>query len=782
MTNARPNALSLAVAVAISSSIIGTQALADRKLQTKSVDIPSEGHQEFTQSEVMVKPTLGDDQQPIQNSYTTTYPDQGPARAGYHVPSEGFTDVLSGVDGGVSSVDLFDTGDDDVAQKYTKVLKVGDEGVFRFTHNLEENELVIEVRSGMTEHDTVQAVRAQLADNNQLEPLSKISNPAQLAGVLKGANGRAGNLGAGDNYVALATIEVDEVEINGRTFMRLISSGDQPPELQRLGQSLFVNDEVLFAAATSAYTQVHVIGEALQQEALNDLLANQKPVGYVVHVEDETKAYPVPTDYPRLEVRQAPGDIIVFHGQKLNPTDVAFVEGLFNLREKIEGDHPVPALTTQIKKDKVKSYQYVIRSAQMELLEEFAAELAADHDADLDDTKLYILAYCEYLQQALSSANSDGEDEFEFTRTHIDVTSWAITPTWMKVQLAKYFSFKPTLAALLANQHFIQKLMPVVTRVAATAYRDSEEFAIKVIDDMAKQLLEMENELAELQAKEGELAQLRNQLQRATERANASDEEKLRAQQLKQQVENELDQVRRELEQQKNQVEELQQEAERIPQLEEQVRVARAEATKARNTQLAAELGIENWDDTQALEEQARIIKEKVTEINQLVREAGQRSEREAKARNAALAQTLGMDPFAEETTLAEQNEAIETKLQELNQQPDALAKQRNAQLAQQLGIDDFDGDAALDQQNDVIQVKLRELGQQPEAQVKARNAALAQTLGMDPFAEKTTLVEQNEAIEAKLQELNQQPDALAKQRNAQLAQQLGIVDFDGDA
>ncbi|WP_448217766.1 hypothetical protein [Endozoicomonas sp. 2B-B] len=72
MTNARPDALSLAVAVAISSSIIATQTLADRRLQIKSVDIQANEQVEFTQSEVMVQPTLGHDQQPIPKSFTTS--------------------------------------------------------------------------------------------------------------------------------------------------------------------------------------------------------------------------------------------------------------------------------------------------------------------------------------------------------------------------------------------------------------------------------------------------------------------------------------------------------------------------------------------------------------------------------------------------------------------------------------------------------------------------------------------------------------------------------------
>ncbi|WP_448217789.1 hypothetical protein [Endozoicomonas sp. 2B-B] len=145
MTNARPNALSLAVAVAISSSIISSQALADRKLQIKAANIPGNGHVEMTLSEVRVQPTSGDDQQPIPKSIT--YPAQPPDRFSHHFNSVGFTEALADALEDVSVVDVFATDENDVAQKYTKVLKMGDDGIFRFTHNLAENELVIKVRS-----------------------------------------------------------------------------------------------------------------------------------------------------------------------------------------------------------------------------------------------------------------------------------------------------------------------------------------------------------------------------------------------------------------------------------------------------------------------------------------------------------------------------------------------------------------------------------------------------------------------------------------------------------
>ncbi|WP_422409847.1 MULTISPECIES: hypothetical protein [unclassified Endozoicomonas] len=504
MTRVRPNALSLTVAAAISSSISVTDALADRRLQIKSIDIPGNEQVEFVQSEVIVKPTLGHDQQPLPKSFTTTYPDQTQIRRGYKVPSEGFTDVLSGISGGVSSVDLFTTDNNNAAQKYTKVLKVGDEGVFRFTHNLAEEKLVIEVREGMTHQDSITAVRAQSDDLPSLEPLTKIASPSHLAGVLKGAYERAGNLGEADHYVDLVTIDVDEFEVNGRTFMRLIAAGDQPPELQRLGQSIFVNDEVLLAAATSAYTQVHILGEHLQQDILEDLLSYQQPVGYVVHAEDNTQVYSVPEGYLKLEVTEATADRIVFRGQKQNPADVAFVECLYNLFEQSDANDNDKI--ARVKKDKVKSYQYVIRSTQMALLEEFADNLAVQQDAEVDQDKLAILAYYESIQQVLTIVSQDATDEFELTAGQIVVTTSVITPGWMLVQLEKIFSFKPLLRDLLNSRHFfinVQRGTDILNELLMRGFALVEDTNLvkKVIANMVRKDLELDNTQAELQAK-----------------------------------------------------------------------------------------------------------------------------------------------------------------------------------------------------------------------------------------------------------------------------------------
>ncbi|WOG29541.1 hypothetical protein [Endozoicomonas sp. 8E] len=615
MTTAHPNTLSLAVAIVISSSIISTQALADRRLQTKSFDILDNESVEFTQSEVIVQPTLGHDQQPIPKSFTTTYPDQTEARAGYEAPSEGFTDVLPGIEGGVSSVDLFVTDDNDVAQKYTKVLKVGDQGIFKFIHDLAEKKLVIEIRKGMTDQNSIAAVRAQSGDIQPLEPFTKVANPEHLVSVLKGANERAGSLGEMENYVALATIEVDQVEVNGRTFMRLIAAGDQPPELKRLGQSLFVNDEVLLAAATSAYAQVHVLGEDLQQETLNKLLSCQKPVGYVINAEDKTLAQPVPAGFPKLEVTETPGEIIVFRGQKQNPTDIAFMEGIYDVWMEEFYNSPRPRETIQVKKDKVKSYQNIIRNRQITLLE----ELAAEHDNGIvngaADTsfsyhgKVVTLAYYEYLQQTLTCASSDRADEFKFMMPHVRFISSFITPTWMHIQLVRRFRFKPILENLLTNRDFIQNIHQIITSDIAVFSDDyfddplseQEGFASKVRRKFALQLIEMENELEKLRAKEAEL----------------TDQNELTG--LKQYFEDELAQLRARVEEQENQIKTLRWVADQIPLLKKQVHNARTDATKARNAQLAAELGIDDLDVTQPPEEQSRLISRKIHEIHQSV-------------------------------------------------------------------------------------------------------------------------------------------------------------------
>ncbi|WP_422451431.1 hypothetical protein [Endozoicomonas sp. ALC066] len=606
MTNACPNALSLAVIAVIGSSFTGTQALANRWLHTKSIHIQASGHEEFPHSDVMIRPTPGPDQQPIPNSFTTTYPYTIDREHYYHLPSASFTQRISNVGGKVSSVDLFQTGDNGVAQKYTKVLKLDDEEVFRFTHNLEETKLFIEVRAGMTDEDSINAFRA-FHDEKPLEPLTKIAAPQQLDELLAAVYDRKGKLGANDHFIALATLEVEKVEVDGRTFMRLIASGDQPPELQRLGQSLFINEEALLAAATSAYIQVHVLGEDLQQQALNELMAHSKPVGYVVHVDDDTKFYPVPAGYPKLEVAEASGKEIVFHGQRLSPNDIAFVEKLSNLYylwEEVEGNNPVPAVLAKVEKHKVKNYQHVIRSRQMAILEEYVAR----HDAVVhedqpttltNEDKLAIdaLAHYEYLQQALASnapARSIQVPEFEFTLEHIRVASSVITPEWLHSQLIEHFNFKPVFRNLLINPHFVQDIQNVIpinnhdSQVQTGHHEKDKKFAARVIGDMNRQLLK---KLDKLYAKESDLLGLHDYLKSRIGVASPSRKEKLgELQQRYWEVKDELVKIHVELEYLENMELKLLLDAQRIPELETQVRTIRTDVTKALNAEREAEV------------------------------------------------------------------------------------------------------------------------------------------------------------------------------------------------
>ncbi|WP_257280426.1 hypothetical protein [Endozoicomonas sp. ISHI1] len=723
MTNARPNALSLAVAFATSSFIMGTQALPERKLQTISVDIQDKGHYEFVQSEVIVKPTLGDDQQPIPKSFTTTYPDLSTFRAVYTGPGISFTDILSVTDGSVSSVDLFETDENDIAQKYTKLLKIGDEGVFRFTHNLAEKQLVIEVRSGMTDQDSVKAVRDQWSGVQSLEPLTKIASPPQLSALLQGADHRAGYLGTRDDFVPLAIIEVEKVEVYERTFMRLIAAGDQPPELKRLGQSLFINDDALLAAATSAYIQVHVLREDIQQQALNELLAHSKPVGYVVQVEDDTQVYPVPAGYPKLEVTgETRGGIIVFRGQKQNPAQAALVERLFRLWQTSGHTHESEAqVSTRIKKRMLNNYQYIIRSRQMAILE----ELAVQGGIELEDKveRLLTLAYYESLEQALTNAAPPYEvDEFEFTVRHIRVASSVVTSSWVHNQLFRHFGFNPVLRNLLNNQlfiHSIHRVIPAISninQVQDDAPGDDKQFASKVINNISRQLMEMENKLLALRQREGDITQLRYLMKLATEKAEAIEKEKLGLFQDRQQLETKLAQHRNRMDavqdhmvklqqqveqipelekklhmvraiarEKKNQLERLEQEVERIPTLEREVQDARDDAIRARNAQTATELGIDDWDETQPLELQARRIREKILKIKPLDATTRQPAEEAAKAKQANIGGKRKITSVNGNTL--DDLQSTQEQLDQITGLPDEKVREKLATIEGQLGL-----------------------------------------------------------------------------------------------
>ncbi|WP_448217756.1 hypothetical protein [Endozoicomonas sp. 2B-B] len=607
-------------------------------------------------------------------------------------------------DGSVATVDLFETDENNIAKKYTKVLKMGDEGIFRFTHSLDEKELFIEVRAGMTDQDSVKAVQAQYPGLSGMGPLTKIVTPHQLADLLIVANDMAGNLGTSDHYVALATIEVEKVEVNGRTFMGLIASGDRPPELHSLGQSLFVNDEALLAAATSAYFQVHVFGKDLQQQALNELMAHSKPVGYVVLVGDGAQVSPVPAGYPKLEVAEAPGEVIVFRGQKLNPHDTAFVEKLHSLWQEAEGNNLATALATKINVFKVTSFQYVIRSRQMAVLEEFAARHGAEVTesqpptlTNEDKLSASALAFYEYFQQALHSVSKGRaitEIEFEFTLEKIRAASSVITPTWLQIQLTKHFSFKPALRDLLSNQNVVQDIMdlvPVVDESPPDVSYDNDHFAFKVLSNMARQLIERESILSDQLKRERKLTQINNHLRIMLGKATAIEKQKLIVLQLKYQSEHDIREHHDATDKERSLLWELRQKVDEIPELEKQIRNARAEATKARNTRLAKELGIKNWDDSQLPEKQTRLISIKIHEINQALL-----------ARGPATGRPEG--------------DSIETTLAALEHQStstEAEIKASYTTIAAHLNLQDFDSNADIDVQLDHLLRRIEVLNAQ---------------------------------------------------------------------
>ncbi|WP_422475997.1 hypothetical protein [Endozoicomonas sp. ALB032] len=795
MTNACPNALSLAVIAVISSCIIGTQALADRKLQTRSIDILVNGHKEFTNSEIMVRPTLGHDKQPIPKSVTTTYPAVDRISINPDRPSLTFTQILSGLNGDASIVDLFETDENNVAQKYTKILKVGNEGVFRFTHNLEETELVIEVRAGMTDQDSVDAVSAYhwVDDAEALEPLTKSAAPLGLVGLLEAVYERTGNLGASNHYVALATIEVEKVAVNGRTFMRLIASGDHPPELQRLDQSLFINDDALLAAATSAYYQVHVAGKDLQQQALNELLAHSKPVGYVVHADDDAKVYPVPAGYPKLEVTEAPGEVIVFHGQMPKPDDIAFVESLYNLWKEAEANDLAlaPAVAAKVVRHDVKSYRYVIRSRQMTILEEFVARHEAEVHEDQpmtltneDKLAMRALVDYEYLQQALASAGaarSTDLSKFEFTMEHIRVASAVITPPWMQTQLVEHFGFRPAFRNLLINLHFVQNLQNLIPFFKDINYAQTgplekdKKFAAQVIGDMAKQLLK---KLDKLQEEENKLLGIRNNLKDTLEQVYVSRKEKLKAQCQYRKIEDKLAKLHVELEDLENLKLKRLLEVRQVPNPETKVHIIRTEPTKAINAQMAAELGIDNWDDTLPLNEQFTLIEKKINEIYRSMAATEQPDEETLTAEPTAIASWRGIAPINKinpRTLLF-----IQKRLQQNIIRPEQEVSERLTIFENYLGLvpenkDDLNArhqaihrhlrQQATEIVQQPFQDQQQEARQTPELEqlvrdtragaIKARNAQLAAELGIDDWDDALPLEEQARLIRNKIQEIN---------------------------
>ncbi|WP_257291796.1 hypothetical protein, partial [Endozoicomonas sp. ONNA1] len=564
-----------------------------------------------------------------------------------------------------------------------------------------------------------------------------------------------------------------------------IASGDQPPELQRLGQSLFVNDEALLAAATSAYFQVHVLGGDLQQQALNELLAHSKPVGYVVHVGDDAQVSAVPAGYPKLEVAETPGEVIVFHGQKLNPRDTAFVEKLHNLWKEAEGNNLAPAWVTKINIFRVKSFQHVIRSRQMALLEEFVArhnaEVSKNQPTTLtneDRVSGRALAFYEYLQQALATADQDRAItvlEFEFTLEHIRAASSAITPTWLQIQLTKHFSFKPLLRDFLSHQNVVQGIMglvPVVDESQLDVSYDNDRFAFKVLSDMTRQLIKSDSKLIDQLKRERKLTQVNNHLKIMLGKATAIEKQKLIVLQLKYQAEHDLRQLHGVSERQQSLLREFRQKVERIPGLEKQIRNARAEATKARNARLAEELGIEDWDDCQSLEKQARLISIKIHAINKALATTGQPEGESIETTLPALERQLGIIKI-DEKDLDARFQCIQERLRQHPVEPyDAVFRETMAIAERQLGLVPENEDDLVARQRDILQAiqqqhkqrivqiyeRLQHQKTRRDAETKASYATIAEHLNLQNF-------DRNVDIDAQLNQLLQRIETL----NAQL-------------
>ncbi|WP_257291795.1 hypothetical protein, partial [Endozoicomonas sp. ONNA1] len=323
----------------------------------------------------------------------------------------------------------------------------------------------------------------------------------------------------------------------------------------------------------------------------------------------------------------------------------------------------------------------------------------------------------------------------EFTLEHIRAASSVITPTWLQIQLTRHFSFRPVLRGLLNNQNFVQGIMsliPVVDESQLNASCNDDQFAFKVLSDMARQLIERESMLAEQLAREGKLIRVSNQLKLILEKATTSEKQKLIVLQLKQQAEHELEQLRGVSERQQSLLRKFGQKVERIPELEKQIRNARAEATKARNAGLAEELGIEDWDDSQPPENQARLISIKIHAINK------------------ALAATEQPEGDSIETTLA--------AVQHQNARTDAESKASYATIAAHLNLQNFDTSANIDAQLDHLLWRIEALNTQLQSK---HILNLQQKSLFDKFqslnTQGNTLDENQQHLLKKIQALNAQ-------------------------
>uniref|UniRef100_UPI0021481A99 hypothetical protein n=1 Tax=Endozoicomonas sp. SESOKO3 TaxID=2828744 RepID=UPI0021481A99 len=423
----------------------------------------------------------------------------------------------------------------------------------------------------------------------------------------------------------------------------------------------------------------------------------------------------------KLEITEAPGEDIVFHGQMPNPDDVAFVETLYKLWAEAGVNNRAPAGITELLKHKIKSYEFVIRSRQMALLEEIVArhDIGVNKDqptmlSNEDKLAVRSLANYESLQQALALAtpNKPYKRQYEFTLEHIRAASSVITQTRMYKQLEEHFGFKPVLKKLLMNPHFLQhirKVIPVVGDIkqAQIDPEKDEEFTARVMTDMTRQLLELSRNLEKLRAKHARPGTLNEKLIR----------------------------------------------------------------------EAATELGIDNWDDIQSSEEQAKIFRKKIHEITQALATTFAATEQPdygiIMTKLAALENQFGMTPDNENDLVA-RFQSVQQHIQHKTELADEEAPERLANLESKLGLIPDDEDAPqvrhqailqhLEQQKALIQQHLlqktiTEAGN--AAAIKARYATIAADLNIKNFDTNANVDAQQEQLLQKIKAMDIQKDIL---------------------
>ncbi|WP_257292415.1 hypothetical protein, partial [Endozoicomonas sp. ONNA1] len=353
----------------------------------------------------------------------------------------------------------------------------------------------------------------------------------------------------------------------------------------------------------------------------------------------------------------------------------------------------------------------------------------------------------------------------EFTLEHIRAASSVITPTWLQIQLAKHFSFKPALRDLLINQNFVKGIMslvPVVDESQLNVFNHDEQFAAKVVRDMARKIVKWERQLQEHLATKSELIRVKNQLKLISETVTTSEEQKLRALQLRQHAEDELALIRKVVKELEDQSQKLQHEVERIPYLQQQIRDVREEASIAYKTQLAEMLGIDNWDDTQPPEEQIRLIRKKIHEINQSVAAAGQPGPEALKAQLAAIEGQFGITPV-DENDLGARCKSIQQYMQHTTEATDQEeASHRLAIVESQLGLVPLN--------KDDLKARHRTIQQHLELQKMLEQEKKRLTKFQQEVTRMPTLIKD---IRASLAEIRDE-------YNTQLANELGIDNWDG--